>query len=459
MGNLKKHLLFSFIALSIFGIGLLINTLILPATNDLYQYIPGESDVVIEINAINFAKETGQQWVYAPEHFDLEPEEEKQKMVSASRDIGIDLFSKILIFNEQWSEESLWFAVMAYNNQEKLATFIESNFPKAKLNFEKNVAIVQLSKSKNQAAVDQYIGNIFARKVKSIEANPLIKKQFLNENEINIYLKSLKSEYISDGYLSINFETNQIDIDGYFHPIGSTSVRPIAYATDKDIGLSLRSSLNLLNTIYLFRGTKLEYLPDYEQIALDYDGATLLTNNDVIPVTSYPNINMQLDIYDDKTWLQYIDASIEDGSLLVAQDTIMINSEVKAKLRYKIANQKFELFQASKSLQLAKPDNQTYFELIVHPSEIIEKMVFKEDSRNPPKLVASQIIKIVKSLLEDFHYIKAIDEINFVINKQKGDENYISSGHIVYHNIDSHSTIESYFLFRNLMQTFGNFLH
>ena len=102
--------------------------------------------------------------------------------------------------------------------------------------------------------------------------------------------------------------------------------------------------------------------------------------------------------------------------------------------------------------------NQTYFDLKIHPKQIIEKMYFTQDEKDPPKLVATQIIKIVKSILEDFTYIKAIDEIFFTIEKSDENENYISKGHLVYENKNSHSTIESYYLFQKLVQTFGSIL-
>ncbi|MFK8039006.1 MAG: hypothetical protein AB8B74_11995 [Crocinitomicaceae bacterium] len=457
---MKKHFIFIYLSIAILIFALIANNFILTPSNSLYKYVPEESDIVIEVNAINFVKEVGYQWIYEPKHFqsdnaNLESEDLSQEF----KNIGINPFSKIILFNEKWANESLWFGVLKIENQDAFAKYISENSPSAIVSYLKTTAIVQISKSINQEEVTLHTQNILEGKVKSIHANPIIKTNFYTENEINIYIKSMKSEYVTDGYLSVNFNDQQIDIAGYFHPIGNTEVKPIAYNIEQNIGISLRSSLNLLNTIYLFNDTKLEYLPDYEQLAFDYDGVNLLTNNDLIPVTSFPNINFSLDILNEKTWLEYLDANIEDGSILISGDTIMINSEVKAKIRYEIANQKFQLFQKHKTLSIAEKGEDRYFALEVHPQELIDKMVFKEDENNPPKIISSQIIRIVKSVLEDFSYLNAIDEINFAINKDPKSDNYISSGHIIYENSNSHSTIESYYLFKNFIKTIGTLLN
>lgn len=460
MKQIKKHFLFVYIVVAIIALGFIITIIIFPASNKLYQYVPADCEIVIEINTNNFIKEVGYQWIYQPSLFDSTQASLKDdKIPDNVKNIGINPFGKILIFNEIWADESLWFAVINVSNKDDFNLYLKNNFKKAKVQYDNSIAIVQISASNNQGEVTNHIKNLLAKKIKSIESNPVVKSEFSNSHEINIYLKSLKSDYVTDGYLNINFKKDKIDISGYFHPIGSNNIEPIAYATEPNIGISLRSSLNLLNSIYLFNDTKLEYLPDYKQIAFDYDGVNLITNNDVIPVTSYPNINMDLDIYDEKVWLQYIDANVEDGSLLISHDTIMINSEVKAKIRYKIANQKFSLYQNEKVFAPSSDGNNTYFDLKIHPQQIIEEMKFKEDEVNPPKLVASQIIKIVKSILEDFTYIKAIDEMYFTIEKDTITNDYLSTGHIIYHNKNGNSIIESYLLIQNFLQTAGHLLY
>ncbi len=459
MNHLKKHLLFIYLVVSILIISLFADNFILTSSNKIYKFVPLESDIVIEINAINFIKEVSNQWIYQPDHFEKDDlDTETEDLSEKIKTIGVDPFSKIIVFNEKWANESLWFGVAKVIDESDFSIYIAENFPHAIVFYGESAAVIQMSQSINQTEVSNHIENILAGKVPSIKQNALIKTDFLDENEINIYLKSVKSDYVTDGYLSVNFNDTQIDIAGFFHPIGQTDVNPIAYEISPNIGISLRSSLNLLNTIYLFNDTKLEYLPDYKQLALDYDGVNLITNNDVIPVTSFPNINLSLDIDDEKTWLNYLDANIDDGSLLIAGDTLMMNSEVKAKIRYEIADHKFKLFQKRKTFETNNTSQNNYFNLIIHPEQIVHKMNFKEDKNNPPKIVAGQIIKIVKSILEDFGYMSAIDEINFRIDKDAETNDYISSGHIIYHNRNSHSTIQSYYLFKNFIKTFGTLL-
>ena len=459
MNRLKKHFLFIYLVISIVVISILADKFVLTSSSKIYQFIPAESDIVIEVNSVNFVKEVTRQWIYQPDHFDKENLEfETEDLVQKIEDIGIDPFSKVLVFNERWANESLWFGVVKVENESDFSIYVAENFPHAIINYGTSVAIVQMSQSNNQEEVSKHIDNILAGKVSSIADNPLVKRDFSDQNELNIFLKSVKSDYVTDGYLSVNFNDTQIDIEGFFHPIGDTEVEPVDYAMTPGIGVSLRSSLNLLNTIYLFNNTKLEHLPDYKQLAFDYDGVNLLTNNDVIPVTSFPNINLSLDIDDEEVWRNYLEASIEDESLIIAGDTMMINSEVKAKVRFKVDQNKFELYQNPKTFVLEENDHNNYFNLIVHPAEIVKKMTFKKDEDNPPKIIASQIIKIVKSVLDDFSYLSEIDEINFRIDKDEDTENYVSTGHIIYHNRNSHSTIQSYYLFKNFVRTFGALL-
>lgn len=460
MIKLKKHFIFIYLSTAILIFALIANNFILTPSNKLYNYVPEESNIVIEINAINFVKEVGYQWMYEPQHFESEDVIiESEDLNEKFKNIGLNPFSKIILFNEKWANESLWFGIVKTENSTAFSAYMAENLPATIISYHQSIAVIQISSSINQEEVSLHTNNILAGKVESILDNPHIKANFSNDHEINIYIKSMKSDLVTDSYLSVNFNDRQIDISGYLHPIGNTKITPIAYDIEPNIGVSLRSSLNLFNTIYLFNDTKLEYLPDYKQIALDYDGVNLLTNNDVIPVTSFPNINLSLDILNEKTWLEYLDANIEDGSLLIAGDTVMINSEIKAKIRYEVANRKFKLFQRHKKLMKTKDNEERYFALEVHPQEVIDKMIFREDKTDPPKIIASQIIRIVKSILEDFTYLKAIDEINFTVAKDPKSDNYISNGHIIYHNSNSHSTIESYYLFQNFLKTFGTLLN
>ncbi|MFK8045152.1 MAG: hypothetical protein AB8B72_06640 [Crocinitomicaceae bacterium] len=459
MTQFKKYFILIYLSIFIASAAAVANLFILPASDSLYSYVPVESDIVIEVNAFNFVNEVGYQWIYEPEHFISDSDIKEDDMPTMLGETGVNPFSKILLFKEKWANESLWFVVVQVNNKDNFRKYIEGALPKTKILFEKNIALLQLTVSNNQVEVWKHLKNIAAHKVKSILNHPIVKTDFSDQNEINVYLKSLKSDYITDGYLNINFESSEIDIDGYFHPIGSTDLQAIAYKPENNIGLSLRSSLNLLHSIYLFTDTKIGNLPDYKQIALDYDGVNLLTNNDVIPVTSFPNINLMLDVYDEKTWLKYLDSEVDEGNLLVFDDTVMINSEVKAKVRYNIGDNRFKLFQSEKIFEKHSDSIKTYFELYIHPQQIIEKMVFREDLSNPPKLVASQIIKIIKTLLDDFSYLKEIEEVKFSISKDSNKSDFLSKGHIVFKNPDSHSTIECYFLLQRFIKSFGNLVH
>jgi hypothetical protein len=122
------------------------------------------------------------------------------------------------------------------------------------------------------------------------------------------------------------FLNDRIDINGQFTPIKdaekSTSV---AYAIDKTKAFSVRSSLNLFNSIHWFTEDKVEDIPSYSQLAMDYDGVDcyLIHRNQgySTPFRSYPKIALHFDILETDYWTNFFETQKIAGNFSMVGNT------------------------------------------------------------------------------------------------------------------------------------------
>ena len=99
----------------------------------------------------------------------------------------------------------------------------------------------------------------------------------------------------------MDFHKDHIDIDGEFNTASNFDQTPaISYSIDNDKAFSLRSSLNIFKSIWWFSDEKIENVPQYNQMALDYDGVNFfLVNRNwgyPFPFKTFPEVQLKFDI-------------------------------------------------------------------------------------------------------------------------------------------------------------------
>ncbi len=459
MSNIKKHLIFLYLILVFIFLGNVATKMVINPDNSVFKYVPLESDLVIEINMPNFIREVGFQKIYRSDYFEDEEVFDKfDYEYDTIKNNGIDLFSKVIIFRETWAHEPIWFMVAKIRDKEDFESFTKSYIDPSDIQYDGSYAVLQLNYTdkQKQEEISTHISNIVNKKVKSILSNPLIAEKFLVNNEVNIYLKTSKSDIITDGFLNVNFHADNIEILGNFSPVGNnTPVAPIQYAINDDKAFSLRSSLNLLQTLYLFNNSKLEEIPDYKQLSFDYDGATLLTVNEDIPIHTYPKINLRIESIVEETLMEYLKELENKQKIELKNDTIMINSATKTFIKYQLSEKTFSLYQDIEEFN-ENTDSSIFFNLTLTPSKLLDRTFFKKDEKNPPKMFANLKINVIQAILEDFQYLNRVQSVQFSIFRNDLNSDYISKGKVIYDSDGSHAMIESFILSKKLMEAFGS---
>ncbi len=435
---------------------------ILDSNPKIYSLIPQDADIVIEINTKNFIQEVAYQRIFNEPYFlkKLPKDNEDNLMDRDNLDVGLNPYSQVIIFRENWADANIWFGIVAINNKTKFEKFLKDKGYTFNVEYADNYAVIKLS-NKNNEEILSHQKNIAQFKIKSFDAKVDLSKVFNTHNELNIYVAPKNSKDIIDGYLHFNFEKDRVVAHGNFTPVGKTDDIPfIKYEMSNDKALTLRSSLNLFNSVYLFnKNIALKNLPQYTQLCLDFDGTTLMTSHSNIPITAYPNLNIQFDINDSVVWNNYF-TDLNDSSTFIV-DTIhhqfIINAESQSFFNYAVDNNYFKIFQHPYNYKV-NPQNGTYFSLNVHPNSILEKTIFVKDSLNPPTFVDGIKIGIIESLMEDMNFWSDVNYINFNITADSSSTDFVSHGEVIYIEKDGHSMVESIVLVQKFIGSVGAFL-
>ncbi|MFD1552645.1 hypothetical protein DNU06_16570 [Putridiphycobacter roseus] len=459
MNHSIKHISFLFFLLSFLFILFIGLKIVLKPTDDIYKLIPEESEIVIEINLQNFIKEIVYQKVFNAQNSELIAlENSSTENFKDIMNAGIEINSKAMLFCEKWANNYVWYAVIPLQNKSKFESFIQKKTSVDQVHYTKKYALIQLSTSSQQAAVTTHINNILQSKVKSINSSNKITHDFEDENEINAYINISNATHINEGCLSLNFEQKQIKLSGFFHPKASaTPLEPIKYKTDKDVALSLITSLNLLNAFNFIFHDSYHEIPEYNQMALNFDGTTLMTTNNTIPIDIYPHVNMELEILNKNNWSTFLNKLNSNENITVGKDSMVLNLQGKLFLQYHLSEKLFNLYQTQQSF-IPNETKGHYFSLFAQPGKFIDKTFFKKDEKNPPKIIANMKINVIQTILNDFQYIKNLDTVTFDIFKDAENADFTSEGKIVYKTENSHSIISTMLLYQNFMNTFGIFL-
>ena len=459
MKPLIKHISFIFFLLCFVFILILGSKLLLKPTQKIYAFIPEDSEIVIEINLQNFVKEIAFQKVFNTQNEELALLEEiSADEIKKLLNSGIDVNSKAILFCEKWTDNYIWYAVLTIDNKNKFSDFAAEKELENEVHYVNNYALIQLNHHVNQEMVSAHIQDILQQKVKSILSSDKITHDFNDENEINAYINIENSTHFNEGCISLNFMKNKIDLSGFFHPKASNEqLNTIEYESDKNLAFSLVTTLNLLNFFDFIHDGNKKKTPNYNQLALNFDGTILKTTNNAIPVDIYPDLNLSIGIDNRKSWEDYLIELSNEESITMKADSMVFDLQAKIFFQFLLSEQSFDLFQSQKKFK-QQPINNYYLSLFAQPSKFIDKTFFQKDEMNPPKIIANMKINVIKTILDDFQYLKNIDTLSFDIFKENENEDFISKGSIVFKSQNSHSIISSLLLYQNFMNTFGIFL-
>lgn len=427
------------------------NNLVLEASNDIYAYIPQESDFIIEINTKNFISEIGYRRLFEETYFmdKVYPIEEGEKPEEKYVDSGINFFSKVVLFREQWADESIWLALVQYNDAEKVKKYITDLIPNARFEHDNEYMVIQLTPSSSQENLDEHLKKISNKEIKGFTERVNLKEVFSPDNEINCYIipKRTPHNQLIEGYLSFNFLTDHIIVDGSFTPVpGFNETAPIAYAVNKDKALSMRSSLNLFNSIYWFSQEKIENVPEYAQLAFDYDGAEMFlvhrNQGYSTPFKSFPIVDLHFDIIGQDVWDNFFDSLKVTNGITIDTSANLITTIEGASIQYERGDNTFELTQNGVNLS-PSDEEQLYFDLQLKLDPMLDKVVFKIDPENPPSTLEQSIgIGVGYSMLESIREVAKMESVVFQITGTD-DDLVKANGRIDMKEKNGHSMVES----------------
>lgn len=450
MQRLKKYAAVAVLIL-VFPIARFIaSSFMLEPSNEIYAYIPQESDFIVELNTQNFIKEMAYQRIYKEAYFmdrvypetDEEPE---KKFV----DTGIDLFGKVILFREEWVNETIWFAILKYTDEDLVRTFLTEQAADVHFEFGTDYLIAQLTPSSNQEKVDEHLKKVSKKEVKAFTERVNLANLFDPQKEINCYVipRNTPSNQIIEGYFSFDFLTDHIAIEGALTPVPNfDEIPPAAYALDTEKALSLRSSLNLLNSIYWFNKEKIDNLPQYKQMALDYDGVDCKLVHKKLgfstPFRSYPAVEAHFDITNKAVWYNFFDSLRVGNAVQIDTSLKTLITAEGAHFHYDLSPTQFELMQKPFTLSPAT-ENNIYFDFRMDISDMIDRTVFSVDEQHPPSdLEQSLGLMIANKIMDEIRFLANIESISFRLTKESSTE-ILANGRLEMNEKNGHSMVES----------------
>lgn len=440
---------------------------VLESDPKIYALIPQDADIVIEINTKNFIQEIAYQRIFNESYFKqkLPKDDETSLLKKGEINVGIDFYSQIIFFREHWAEKNIWYAILSVSNKSNFESFMVDKGYYFNIEYADNYAVILLNHS-HENKVLEHQKNIAGFTVKSFDSKVDLSEIFSTENELNIYINPKNSQHIIDGYLHFNFEKDRVITKGSFTPIGKIEDIPfIKYQPSNDKAVTLRSSLNLFNSVYLFnKNFSLKDLPNYTQLCLDFNGTTFKTLHADIPIIAYPELNVQFDIIDSLIWDTYLTnlndtATYTTGTIFInkPEQKLIINAESKSIFNYSLNNNYFKLYQTADTFTV-KELNDTYFYVNIYPNSIFENTTFVQDTLNPAQLIDKIKIGIIESILKDMNFLNDIDHIKFTINHQNNSTDFLSNGEVIYIDKNGHSIIESIVVVQKFLNSVGAIL-
>jgi len=448
--RLKKYSAILLLLLTYPLVDFVATSFVLEESDEIYAYIPQESDFVVEINMRNFISELAYQRIFEEAYFMDRIYKEKTKEPQPKYvESGIDPFGKIILFREQWANESVWITVIKYTNEQTLRSYLAAQDHEFHVTFSDKYAIIQLTPSSNQEKLVEHLEKIAAKEVKSFNERAILSSIFEANKEINCYIIPSTHDHnqLIDGYLSFDFLEDRIAIDGSFTPVSNFGkTAPIAYALNPNVALSIRSSLNVFNSIYWFNEEKLDKVPAYTQMAFDYDGVECkMVNRDegyTTPFKSYPNLNVHFDVSNSEVWRAFVDSLTKNANVKVDTIKHQIITKEGAHFYYVQTNQIFELTQDTVSLSPAN-EAQLFFDFHINIDALLDRTTFTIDETNPPSELEQKFgLMAAHGMLGEIKLMANIEQGSFQLSgNSQGD--IIAKGSLMMKDKTGSSLVES----------------
>ena len=451
----KKYISIA-ILLSVFPIAWFVGRAFITETDlSIYEHIPQESDIVIEVNNTNFISEVLYQRVFNEEYV-LEKIEFED--VDVDIEPGIDFFSRTILFRETWAKEPVWIAIMAYTDKEDFKQYMKSKVRESHIAFGDKYAVVQLTASSEQEALDEHLQKIANKTVKPFTARVNLRKFFRPDQEINCYIIPPSTDVdnqLIDGHLSFDFMKDHIEVAGDFTPVSGVEKTPgIKYALNEDKAFSLRSSLNIFNSVYWFNNERIDNLPQYTQMAVDYDGSNIFLVDHkwgyTFPFKTLPEVQIRFDIQKPQVWNNFLDTLIAQERVRVDTTVGGLVTEQGAFFQYRLTDDVFELSRGKVDLEHAEPSDVCFdFQMQIAP--MLDRTKFAIDEENPPSDLEQTIgMSLAREMISDLHVFDNVEQIRFQLKKD-GDSNIKAEGTVQMRDRDGQSVIESLFFITEAM--------
>lgn len=446
MRRIKKYFSILFL-LSVFPIAWVAGSnFITYADTEIYEFIPQESDIVIEVNNVNFISEIAYQRVYNQDYV-----LEKVDMDEVDTETGINYFSKIILFREQWANEYVWFAVVKYSSRKEIENYVKTKLKNTNMAFGNGHLVVQLSESKNQPEMNKRLAAIAGKDIKPFTSRVNLFEVFNPEKEINCYFIPPTGEYqnqLIEGYVSFDFKKELVEIDGEFTPVGGfENTPPIAYELNNETAFSMRSSMNVFNSIYWFSKEKIDNIPEYSQLALDYDGMNMFMVDGSFgynfPFKKFPEMDLRFDIVNTENWHTFYDSALARGTIRVDTTTNLLATKEGTFFKYNFNDDVFELGKKENVSFEPSTDPNVCFDLQFKIPQLIDNTKFLVDDDNPPsKTLQMVVMAVAGDMMEDMRVMSNVEQITFRLLKD-GSDKVKAEGKILMTNKEGQSEIES----------------
>ena len=449
MQKIKKYLAISSLLIALPISTVIASLFVLESSKEIYNYIPAESDLVIEINMRNFIAAGAYQRIFNEAYFNEKIVlEDDEKLVPET---GLDIFSSVILFREQWSEQNIWMAIFGVEDRTIFETYLKEELPNIHYCFNDSYVIVQVTPhTENQETLNAHMASIMAGEIKSFKERVNLADLFVDTKEINCYIipqSSDENNQLISGNLSFDFLNDKIAIDGEFTPVsGFSENQPVAYALDENAAFSVRSSLNLFSSIYWFSDDRIQNIPKYSQMALDYNGMNLFMVHKKlgysVPFKQFPDLQVHFDIIEPKSWHTFFDTLTNKKTINVDTVTKILITKMGTFFIYEFTDKVFELMRREVNLAPCEDEN-LYFALQLKVAPLLDNIKFAVDEQNPPSTLEQSLgLMVAEGMVDELRIMANIDFLNFEL-RLEDETNMMANGTVQMLNGKGNSVVES----------------
>jgi hypothetical protein len=447
--KIKKLLAVAVLLMALPVLSLLAAKLVLGSSSNIYKYIPETSDIVVEVNCRNFVREIMFQRIFREDYFNeaIIIEEDEVSPVPP----GLDPLSSIIAFREQWADENIWMAIVGITSREGFEPYLKEQMAGAHYEFGGDYVLIQLTPSNQQEAVVEHMKKIMAGEVKSFKERVDLTELFDQSKEINCYVipnSDNEHNQFINGNLSFDFLQDHVKVDGEFTPVsGFGENAPVAYAINEESAVSIRSSLNLVHSIYWFNEQIVKGIPEYSQMALDYDAMSMFMVHKKLgypfSMKFFPEMQMRFDIIEPQEWQTFFDTLKADNS--IKMDTAshtFVENQVGFFFQYRFDDQKFELMR-DQVILIPSTEEKLYFALHVKIEPLLDNITFLVDEENPPSPIEQSLgLMVAEAMVDELKVMSNIEHVHFEL-KLKDETIMLANGSVQMVNKNGNSIIES----------------